>query len=36
VLGGGLVILLDRGLVDLDVLSLDNGADLRAKISMAV
>jgi hypothetical protein len=30
VLGGRLVVLLDRRLVDLDVLGLDDGADLRA------
>jgi hypothetical protein len=29
VLGSGLIILLDRGLVDLDALSLDNGANLQ-------
>jgi hypothetical protein len=35
VLGSSLVILLDRRLVDLDVLGLDNGLDLGNKVSMA-
>jgi hypothetical protein len=34
VLSSSLVILLDRRLVDLDVLGLDNGLDLGSKISM--